>query len=103
MGPSKNHSVHCPVWAALALRDRSPRHLGPVSQFVRKTSVGEPVSPRQGLVSRTLLAKHALGNRSLPARDRLPQACRSTTLRGPVSPIRDRFPRVKILRTKSKL
>nr|CAD1829246.1 unnamed protein product [Ananas comosus var. bracteatus] len=45
-------------------------------------------------------ANPLFGNRSLPARDRLPQAGRDTVLRGPVSPIKDRSPRVKTLRTR---
>ena len=73
----------------------SPAGTG-LSLRIRKTSVREPVSPCAGPVSH---CEDAFGNRSrLPGTGclRLPQHC---SLGEPVSPSRDRSPRVKTFRT----
>nr|CAD1844169.1 unnamed protein product [Ananas comosus var. bracteatus] len=102
----------------MLMKPNPPRYRNPSFRAER------PVSPCMGSVSRVEPEKPTFGNRSLPARDRslrpfsqntrsgtgfsqpgtgCLKSCCSTALRGPVSPIRDRSPRVKTLRTKSKL
>nr|CAD1832679.1 unnamed protein product [Ananas comosus var. bracteatus] len=70
LSPPKKQPVHCPVWAVFALRDRSPQHLGPVSQFIPQNKhSGTGLSP--------------CGTSLSPRK----------SARGPVSPVRDRLPR----------
>nr|CAD1818534.1 unnamed protein product [Ananas comosus var. bracteatus] len=86
VSPSTKHPVHCPGLGSF-------RTEGPVSptwdrslSLPRKSIVREPVSPRE----------NALGDRShLPGTGCLADS-RNTAPRGPVSPIRERSPKVGI-------
>nr|CAD1840658.1 unnamed protein product [Ananas comosus var. bracteatus] len=76
--------------------------IGPVSPCLdrslgssRKTNVRERSLPH-GTVSS---CENVLGDRSHPPGTGCLKSCRNTVLRGPVSPIRDRSPKVKTLRT----
>nr|CAD1821671.1 unnamed protein product [Ananas comosus var. bracteatus] len=97
-GPPDRREITCPhVVDTVAFSPRgtglSPAGTG-LSLRTRKTSVREPVSPAR---DRSLTAKMRSGT-GLACQGPVASGCLNTAHWGPVSPFRDRSPRVKTLR-----